>query len=281
MNKNIKALVDTCEKCQLHGRSTEISHKSMFNLYPNHTIHADYCVYGGQVYILLVDRVTGYIMAEQTVNQGTDAAISVVRNWGLLFGNPMRVISDDGGAFRNDFIEKLRRLNIRDKHSSAYHPESNSLAERAVGSLKNTLRKSPKVISTVALKEISFQINSNISQNMTGSANDRFLMRSVRSNMPNSINNQINPQELINKRIEKHEGRMKNKNKNKVSYPVGTLVRIQDSKTKLFDTNGTIVEHRWTDSQEVVSYIIRTDKELLTTRHCKYLKQLDPLNSHT
>ena len=43
MNKNIKALVDTCEKCQVHGRSlkkdkTEISHKSMFNLYPNHTI---------------------------------------------------------------------------------------------------------------------------------------------------------------------------------------------------------------------------------------------------
>merc|ERR1712105_457411 len=168
MNKDIQALFDTCEKCQVHGRSqkkdkTEVSHKSMFNLYPNHTIHTDYCVYGGQDYIVLVDRVTGYIMAEQTVNQGTDAAISVVRNWGLLFGNPMRVISDDGGAFRNDFIEKLRKLNIRHKHSSAYHPESNSLAECAVGSLKSTLRKSPKVISKVALKEIIFQINSNIS----------------------------------------------------------------------------------------------------------------------
>lgn len=57
-------------------------------------------------------------------------------------------------------------------------------------------------MSAVALKEIIFQINSNISQNMTGSANDRFLMRSVRSNMPNSINNKIKPQELINRRIE-------------------------------------------------------------------------------
>ena len=126
----------------------------------------------------------------------------MVRNWGLLFGNPMRVISDDGGAFRNDFIEKLRKLNIRHKHSSAYHPESNSLAERAVGSLKGSLRKSPKVMTAVALKEIIFQINSNISQDMTGSANDRFLMRSVRSNMPNSINNKIKPQELINRRRE-------------------------------------------------------------------------------
>ena len=99
--------------------------------------------------------------------------------------------------------------------------------------------------------------------------------------MPNSINNQINPQELINKRIEKHEERIKNKNKNKVVYPVGTRVRIQDARTKLFDTNGTILEPRWTDSQEVVSYVIRTDKGLLTTRHRKYLKQLDPLNDPT
>merc|ERR1712030_101091 len=125
-----------------------------------------------------------------------------------LFGYPMRVISDDAGAFRNDFREKLRKLNIRHKYSSAYHPKSNSIAERAVGSLKGSLRKSPKVMSAMALKEIIFQ-------DMTGSANDRFLMRSVRSNMPNSINNKIKPQELIDRRIENHEARMKGKNKSK------------------------------------------------------------------
>merc|ERR1711888_353185 len=281
MNKNIKALVDTCEKCQLHGRSTEISHKSMFNLYQNHTIHGDFGVYGGQDYIVLVDRLTGYIMAEQTVNQGTDAAIAVIRNWGLLFKLPMRVILDDGPTFRNDFKEKLRKLNIRHKNSSAYHPESNSLAERAIGSLKGSLRKSPKAMTAVALKEIIFQINSNISQDMTGSANDRFLLRSVRSNMPNSINNKIKPQELINRRIEKHEERMKGKNKRKIVYPVGTHVRIQHAKTKLFDTNGTFLEHRWTDSQEVVSYIIRTDNGLVTTWNRKFLKQLHPTNDPT
>ena len=136
-------------------------------------------------------------------------------------------------------------------------------------------------MTAVALKEIIFQINSNISQDMIGSANDRFLLRSVRSNMPNSINNKIKPQELINRRIEKHEARMKGKNKRKIVYPVGTRVRIQHAKTKLFDTNGTILEHRWTDSQEVVSYVIRTDKGLVTTRHRKYLKQLHPLNDPT
>merc|ERR1712208_204993 len=108
-------------------------------------------------------------------------------------------------GFRKDFKRKLKLLNIRHKHSSVYHPQSNSLAERAVGSLKNTLKKSPKFISKVDLKEIVFQMNSNISQDMTGSVNDRFLMRSVRSCMPNSVNTQLDPQMLINRRIENKE----------------------------------------------------------------------------
>merc|ERR1711984_44554 len=61
------------------------------------------------------------------------------------------------------------------------------------------------------------------------------------------------------------------------SINVGTRVRIQHAKTKLFNTNGTILEHRWTDSQEVVSYVIRTDRGLVTMRHRTYLKQLNPL----
>ena len=52
----------------------------MFNLHPNHTLHADFDEYGGQDYMVLVDRLTGYIMAEKTANKGTDATISVVRN---------------------------------------------------------------------------------------------------------------------------------------------------------------------------------------------------------
>merc|ERR1712105_491527 len=182
----------------------------------------------------------------------------------------------DGPAYRNDFRAKLRKLNIRHKNSSAYHPESNSLAERAIGSLKGSLRKSPKIMTAIALKKLIFQINSNISQDMTGSANDRFLLRSVRSDMPNSINNKIKPQELIDRRIENHEARMKGKNKSKTVYTVGTHVRLQNSKTKLFDTNGTVIEPRWTDSNEIVSYVIRTDDGLIPLRHRMFLKQLDP-----
>ena len=78
---------------------------------------------------------------------------------------------------------------------------------------------------------------------MTGSTNDRFLMRSIRSLLPNSIDPQLDPKELIRRRILNHEGKIKNKNQNnKVIYEVGLRVRLQDVKSKLFSTFGTVLE---------------------------------------
>ena len=107
----------------------------------------------------------------------------------------------------------------------------------------------------MGLKEIVFQINSNISAEMIGSANYHFFMRSVRnSNIPNSINNDVDPSMLIRRRIENHEKRIHNKNKyNKIIYDVGDRVRIQDVKTKQFTKNGTVTEQRRTDSGTIVS----------------------------
>ena len=122
---------------------------------------------------------------------------------------------------------------------------------------------------------IVFKINSTVSQEMTGSANDRFLMRSVRSLLPNSIDPQLDPKELIRRRILNHEGRIKNKNRNnKVIYKIGARVRLQDVKTKLFSTLGTVIEQRTADSGDIVSYIIKTDRGHVTTRHRRFTREL-------
>ena len=106
---------------------------------------------------------------------------------------------------------------------------------------------------------MTFAINSTASQEGTGSANDRFLGRSVRSRMPNSINPEIESSNLIKRRIEKHDNRIKGKNKtNKILYKVGDRVRLQNVATKEFILKGTIELLRTTDDGRVVSYDIIT-----------------------
>ena len=113
---------------------------------------------------------------------------------------------------------------------------------------------------------------------MAGSANVRFLLRSVRnSNIPNSINNDLDPGKLINRRILNREKRIHNENKtNKIIYEVGERVRIQDVKTKLFDKYGTITKQRKTDEGSIVSYVIEKDNGREAIRHRKFLRKLQP-----
>ena len=124
-----------------------------------------------------------------------------MRKWAEKFGFPYKIISDSGGGLRDDFVKQLEGLGIVHKPSSAFHSASNSLAERAVQSLKSVLRKSSEKLDDLHLGEISFAINSHVSQEGTGSNNDRFLRCSVRTRIPNSVNTQLNIDELIEKRI--------------------------------------------------------------------------------
>ena len=79
--------------------------------------------------------------------------------------------------------------------------------------------------------------------------------------MPNSVNPEIKSAELINIRVEKHDNRIKGKNKtNKILYKVGQRVRLQNVANKDWALKGTIDFLRTTDDRRVVSYDIITDK---------------------
>merc|ERR1712208_121932 len=180
---------------------------------------------------------------------------------------PYKVISDTGPAFRQDFIKQLLTFNIKHVPSSAYHPQSNSLAERGVQSMKNGLKKSTVRLTKQHWNELTFAINSTTSSEGTGSPAERFFGRSVRSRLPNSINPEIKRSELIKRRIQKHDARIKNKNKtNKILYEVGQRVRLQNIATRDRDLKVSIDRIRTADDGRVLSYDVFTDRNHMTTR---------------
>merc|ERR1712208_196139 len=156
-------------------------------------------------------------------------------------------------------------------------PQSNSMAERGVQSIKSGLKKSSSKLTTMHLNELVFAINTTASAEGTGSPADRFFGRSIRGRLPNSLEPNIKSDELIRKRILNHDGRIKNKNKkNKIFYTVGQRVRLQNVGTKDWNLKGTVERLRYTDDGRVVSYYIMTDTNNMTTRHRRYLKPLHP-----
>ena len=289
MAKQAQKLVNRCEPCMKLARSNtqetvEVKHTKLFNTHPGHTVHADFFELNSKDYIILVDRLTGFARCEVTKNKGTDSAIGAIKNWGDLFGYPYKMVADYGPAFRQDFGAKLKELNISNVPTSAYHPQSNSMAERGVQSIKSGLKKSSSKLTTMHLNELVFAINTTASSEGTGSPADRFFGRSIRGRLPNSLEPNIKSDELIRKRILTHDGRIKNKNKkNKIFYTVGQRVRLQNIGTKDWDLKGTVERMRYTDDGRVVSYYVMTDTNNLTTRHRRYLKPLhpdhDPLNT--
>jgi len=64
MNADIHKLVTECDPCQRHHRSNskekvQISHDSMFNLWPGNTVDMDFCKYNGIDLVFIVDRLAG------------------------------------------------------------------------------------------------------------------------------------------------------------------------------------------------------------------------------
>ena len=91
MNKQIYHMVSRCDPCQRLAKShiqeeVEISHTPLFNTFPGHTIHVDYFEINNKDFIIMVDRLTGFVMCEKTQNKETEAAVLAIKIGGIGLG---------------------------------------------------------------------------------------------------------------------------------------------------------------------------------------------------
>ena len=73
----------------------------------------------------------------------SSVTIEKLRSMFATHGIPEIVVSDNGSVFTSDEFETFMTFNgIRHIKSAPYHPSTNGLAERAIQTLKENLRKS-------------------------------------------------------------------------------------------------------------------------------------------
>ena len=115
------------------------------DLQPFELVGLDMFLWKGNQYILVGDRMSGYIIVENLMKSAMCKIVtSKFKLLCLTYGFTHQVRYDKGAQFGSEFDSFLKNINIEPNPSSANNPQSNRLAESAVQSAKILLRKSIK-----------------------------------------------------------------------------------------------------------------------------------------
>ena len=145
MLNDITTTINSCKACQLYVPSQKKKaitsrplKEAAFSL---KECAADLFSLHGNDYIVLVDRLTGFICCEKLAKTSTASILMKLTFWFNLLGWPEIIRSDGGPQFRSEFDEFCKNFYFHNELSSPYHPESNGLAEATVKNAKSLLKK--------------------------------------------------------------------------------------------------------------------------------------------
>ena len=96
----------------------------------------------GRMLLIVVDSHSKWIEVHVTTSATATTTIEKLRTTFATHGLPEVLVSDNGPAFvSTEFEEFLQHNGIKHLTSAPYHPASNGLAERAVQTVKEALKK--------------------------------------------------------------------------------------------------------------------------------------------
>jgi transposase InsO family protein len=94
-------------------------------------------------YIMIaIEHYSKFLVAAALPNKAS-RTVALAFATGVLahFGAPAEVVTDQGSEFQGEFDQLLLRALVDHRVASPHHPQTDGLAERAVGTLKRALRK--------------------------------------------------------------------------------------------------------------------------------------------
>ncbi len=146
IDKDLENKVRQCEQCVPAQKS--LAYVPLYPWeWPSHPwarLYVDYAgPFMGKMFLVLIDAHSKWMDVHTVPSATSHSTISVLRTIFASHGLPEILVSDIGTPFSSsEFGIFLRQNGIRHITAAPYHPATNSLAERAVQILKNSLKKS-------------------------------------------------------------------------------------------------------------------------------------------
>ena len=104
-------------------------------------IGLDLFSFSGKSFLICVDHWSGYPPFHALRSLSAESIINILTSWFNTLGWPTSIRSDGGPQLCGDFPKFCTKNNITHELSAPYNPKGNGLAEAAVKSVKDILRK--------------------------------------------------------------------------------------------------------------------------------------------
>lgn len=144
IDKDIQQCVADCNVCQMTRNVNKEVVTSSWpqTTYPFERIHLDFFMLAGRTFLILVDSYSKYIEVKSMKRTTAHCLLDELQKFFVVFGLPQEIVTDNGPPFSSfEFKNYCTQKSIKLTHSPPYHPQSNGLAERAVQTMKTTLKK--------------------------------------------------------------------------------------------------------------------------------------------
>ena len=231
MDAQIEKLVKSCPVCQESRPSppTAPLHPWEWPSEPWSRIHIDFAgPFLNRMYMVVVDAHSKWI--DVCIMQSITAAktIEQLRTIFSTHGLPRKVVTDNGPTFTSEEFRSFMSLNgITHITTAPYHPSSNGLAERAVQTFKQGLKRTPG--NTIQERLSKFLFSYRITpHSMTGVSPATLLM----GRRPRSRLDRLFPS--ISKRVETQQGKQiqqHDTSKSLRTFQVADTVYVKDFTT--------------------------------------------------
>ena len=145
METDIETVVQQCHECQQQRPSPPPAplHPWEWPSRPWARLHLDFAgPFLGHMFLVLVDAHSKWLEVIQMSTTTSQATITSLRHIFARFGLPTTLVTDNAKSFTSDEFESfLKKNGIYHITSAPYHPSTNGLAERAVQSFKQGMKK--------------------------------------------------------------------------------------------------------------------------------------------
>jgi len=241
MNNDITQLIAQCDKCQeirpsqqREPMTLEIAH------YPMEKMGIDLFHAGNSMYLVCVDRFSGFTLVKALKATTTAAVCNHLEEWFSLLGYPRFIRTDGGPQFRDVFRDWCVLHHIILETSSPYNPASNGLAEAGVKNAKHLLLKC-KSRAEFGAAMLEWR---NTPRADGVSPAEAFFGRAPRGALPDARSHAMSPLQAERARSLKkgHDARA-------LALPLaplspGTRIRVRDPVTGQWGRLGTITQAR-------------------------------------